>query len=104
MNGLMPRAWWLRDLIYLVVFVGILIGAIRIPLTPAGYSGVTFSLTSTGGVLLTGLVVALDISHALAPLVFGWAVLSGLSWLGLRAVFGGRPGQVKLWDRDINDN
>lgn len=27
MKGLMPRAWWLRDLLYLVVFVGILIGA-----------------------------------------------------------------------------
>lgn len=40
-----------------VLVVGILIGAIRIPLTPAGYSGATFSLTSTGGVLLTGLVV-----------------------------------------------
>ncbi len=40
-----------------VLIVGIFIGAIRIPLTPAGYSGATFSLTSTGGVLLTGLVV-----------------------------------------------
>ena len=40
-----------------VVVVGILVGAFRLPLTPSGYSGVTFSLTSTGGVLLTGLVV-----------------------------------------------
>ena len=27
MTRLMPRAWWLRDLVYLVVFVAILIGA-----------------------------------------------------------------------------
>lgn len=40
-----------------VLTVGILIGAIRVPLTAAGYSGATFSLTSTGGVLLTALVV-----------------------------------------------
>lgn len=40
-----------------VLVVGILIGAIRIPLTPTGFSGVTFSLTSTGGVLLASLVV-----------------------------------------------
>ena len=40
-----------------VLVVGILIGAIRIPITPNGYSSATFSLTSTGGVLLTGLVV-----------------------------------------------
>ena len=40
-----------------VLVVGILVGSFRIPLTPAGYSGATLSLTSTGGVLLTGLVV-----------------------------------------------
>ena len=40
-----------------VLAVGILVGAIRIPLTPSGFSGATFSLTSTGGVLLVGLIV-----------------------------------------------
>lgn len=40
-----------------VLVAGILIGAIRMPLTPAGYSGATFSLTSTGGVLLVALLV-----------------------------------------------
>lgn len=40
-----------------VIVVGVLIGAIRVPLTGAGYSGATFSLTSTGGVLLVGLIV-----------------------------------------------
>ena len=40
-----------------VLAVGIFVGAIKIPLTPSGYSGATFSLTSTGGVLLVGLIV-----------------------------------------------
>ncbi len=40
-----------------VLAVGIFVGAIKIPLTPSGYSGATFSLTSTGGVLLVSLVV-----------------------------------------------
>lgn len=40
-----------------VLVIGIMIGAIRVPLTKAGFSGATFSLTSTGGVLLTGLIV-----------------------------------------------
>ena len=40
-----------------VLVVGILIGAIKIPLTSAGFDGVSFSLTSTGGVLLAGLIV-----------------------------------------------
>lgn len=40
-----------------VLVAGVLIGAIRIPLTKAGFSGASFSLTSTGGVLLVSLIV-----------------------------------------------
>ena len=40
----------------LVVIVGIFIGMIRVPLTSKGFSGTTFSLTITGGVLLSGIV------------------------------------------------
>ena len=40
-----------------VITAGIFIGAIRIPLTPSGFSGASFSLTSTGGVLLVALIV-----------------------------------------------
>jgi putative transport protein len=39
-----------------VIALGVLVGAIKIPLSSAGLSGTTFSLTSTGGVLLCGLV------------------------------------------------
>ncbi|WP_298259986.1 hypothetical protein [uncultured Litoreibacter sp.] len=34
--------------------------------------------------------------------VFGAASL--LVWLGLRQFFGRRNGQVKVWDKDINEN
>lgn len=40
----------------LVVLVGVIVGAIKIPLSSAGLSGTTFSLTTTGGVLISGLV------------------------------------------------
>ncbi len=40
-----------------VIVMGLLVGALRVPLSPQGYSGATFSLTSTGGVLLLGLIV-----------------------------------------------
>jgi len=36
--------------------IGILVGSIKIPLTGAGLSGTTFSLTTTGGTLITALV------------------------------------------------
>ena len=42
----------------LVVAVGIFIGMIRIPLSSQGLSGTTFSLTTTGGVLISGLIFA----------------------------------------------
>lgn len=32
------------------------------------------------------------------------AILSGVIWLALRRVGGPRDGQVRIWDRDINDN
>ena len=31
------------------------------------------------------------------------ALLTGLAWLVLRRVFGASRGEVKIWDRDIND-
>jgi len=46
--GLMPFAF--------AVFVGIFVGAIKIPLTSAGLSGTAFSLTTTGGTLLVALI------------------------------------------------
>ncbi len=46
--GLMPLA--------LAIVCGLLLGAIKIPLTGAGYSGATFSLGTTGGVLIMCLV------------------------------------------------
>ena len=46
----------------LMAAAGIFIGMIRIPLTSKGLSGITFSLTTTGGVLISGLVLS-SIGH-----------------------------------------
>lgn len=86
------QVWWVW------VAGGFLLGALEVAMP--GFIFLGFAI----GAVLTGALVVLNVTHAFAPLIFLWAVLSGLSWLGLRAVFGGRPGQVKLWDRDINDN
>ena len=32
------------------------------------------------------------------------AILTGVIWLVLRRAFGTSRGEVKIWDRDINDN
>lgn len=52
-----------------------------------------------GLLLLTGLIAP---SGEWALVIF--AVLSGLGFVGLRLGFGRGRGQVKLIDRDINDN
>ncbi|WP_434290003.1 NfeD family protein [Celeribacter sp. SCSIO 80788] len=33
-----------------------------------------------------------------------FAVCSMIAWLGMRKIFGLRKGQVKVWDKDINDD
>ncbi len=86
------QVWWVW------VAGGFLLGALEVAVP--GFIFLGFAI----GAVLTGLTVALGITHAFAPLVFTWAVLSGLSWLALRAAFGARSGQVNLWDRDINVN
>ncbi len=57
------------------------------------------------GAVLTGILVAAGLAPAgLAFLVLLFAVLSVLAWLALRRTVGVQKGQVKTWDRDINDN
>lgn len=57
------------------------------------------------GAGITGVLLwfgALGGSLAVLLLVFG--LFSLIAWLALRSLVGVRHGQVKIWDRDINDN
>ena len=56
------------------------------------------------GAVATGLVVALGITGGLPLLLLVFAVLSLASWAALRQFFGKIDGQVKIWDKDVNDN
>ena len=57
------------------------------------------------GAVLTGLLVGLGVMGGSLPLLLlVFAVMSVLAWLALRATMGVRDGQVKMWDKDINDN
>ncbi|WP_417278752.1 NfeD family protein [Celeribacter sp.] len=40
----------------------------------------------------------------IAVILLIFAVLSLVAWLVMRQVFGVRKGQVKVWDKDINDD
>ena len=57
------------------------------------------------GAAITGLLTLAGVlGSAWAPMVFVFAVASLGGWFLLRAVFGKHEGQVKVIDRDINEN
>lgn len=55
-------------------------------------------------VLLVGGPLAVWLAGSLPVLLLAFAVISLLSWLGLRMWLGVRRGQVKTFDRDINED
>lgn len=57
------------------------------------------------GAALTGLLVLLGVlGGSFGTLLFVFGIASLVAWLTLRRLVGVRRGQVKVWDRDINDN
>lgn len=84
--------WWAW------VILGFALGVLEV-LAP-GFIFLGFAI----GAVLTGVLVGIGFAPGgLAALVLMFAVLSVLAWLVLRRVVGVREGQVKIWDRDIND-
>lgn len=84
--------WWAW------VVLGFLLGILEI-IAP-GYIFLGFAI----GAVLTGVVAALGLTTSLPLLLLIFAVASVVAWLVLRRVMGVREGQVKIWDRDINDS
>lgn len=90
-------AWWQEWWIWMVAGAVLAILEVLIP----GFILLGFAI----GAGLTGLLLWLDVlggSLGILLLVCGFASL--IAWLALRRLVGVRRGQVKVWDRDINDN
>ena len=89
--------WWSVWWVWIVA--GFLLGMLEI-IVP-GYIFLGFAI----GAVVTGILVGISIAPASpALLVLIFAVCSLVAWLVLRRTMGVRAGQVKVWDRDINDN
>jgi membrane protein implicated in regulation of membrane protease activity len=89
--------WWSVWWVWIVA--GFLLGMLEI-MVP-GYIFLGFAI----GAVATGILVGISIAPANpALLVLIFAVCSLVAWLVLRRTMGVRKGQVKVWDRDINDN
>ena len=89
----MWTTWWVW------VVGGFLIGVLEVVVPGYIFLGFATGAVLTGVLLLLGVVTG-----GPAWLVLVFAVLSLLARLALRRTMGIRRGQVKLWDRDINDN
>lgn len=85
--------WWAW------VVLGFALGVLEV-LAP-GYIFLGFAI----GAVLTGVLVGLGLAPSGIPaLIFIFAVASLAAWLVLRRTVGVRKGQVKIWDRDINED
>ncbi|MBZ4023618.1 hypothetical protein CKO11_14275 [Rhodobacter sp. TJ_12] len=81
------------------VVVGLFLGALEMVLPGFILLGFAAGAILVGGLLWIGL---LGDSLPLAILVLALAALG--VWFAMRKVAGVRPGQTRIWDRDINEN
>lgn len=88
----MWAVWWVW------IVAGFALGVLEV-LAP-GYIFVGFAV----GALVVGAGLGLGVLGGSLPiLLLVFAVASLVAWIVLRRVLGVRKGQVRLWDRDIND-
>lgn len=91
MLATLTGTWWAW------VILGFALGVLEV-LAP-GFIFLGFAI----GAVVTGILVGLGIPAGVPALILIFAVVSVVAWLVLRRVVGVREGQVKIWDRDIND-
>lgn len=90
---MMWQVWWVW------IVAGFALGVLEV-IAP-GYIFLGFAI----GAVIVGLGLAVGLLGGSLPLlILIFALASLAAWLGLRRTMGVRPTQVKLWDRDINDN
>ena len=86
------QQWWVW------IVAGIVLAILEV-LAP-GFILVGFAV----GAVATGILLYLGVLGASLPvLLLVFAVMSLLTWLAFRKLFGLRRGQVKIWDEDINE-
>lgn len=84
---------------WLWIAMGVLLGALEMVIP--GFVLLGFAI----GAAIVGALIWLGLLGGSAPLaLLFWAVLAAICWYLLRRFVGVRHGQVRVWDRDINEN
>ncbi len=89
----MAGIWWVW------VVAGLVLACLEVILPGYIFAGFAVAAVLTGVLIWIGV---LGSSLPVALVVF--AVVSLVAWAALRIAFGKNLGEVKRWDRDINDN
>lgn len=87
------QVWWA----WIVAGFALAVVEVLIP----GYIFVGFAI----GAVATGSLIGIGVlsTGSLPLLLLVFALVSLAAWIGTRAALGKRSGQVKVWDRDINE-
>lgn len=84
--------------------IGAVVLAILEVLAPSFiFLGFAIGAALVGAVFLIGGPLSAAMAGSLPITVLVFAILSLIAWVILRRVMGVREGQVKIWDKDIND-
>ena len=81
------------------IVIGLVLAVLELAVPGYVFLGIAIACGLAGLVLLAGVT-----APSLPVLLLIVAVLSGVVWLILRRLMGVREGQVRIWDRDINDD
>jgi inner membrane protein len=84
--------WW----VWMVA--GLVLAILEVILPGYIFAGFAVAAVCTGGLIWLGVL-----GQSLPVMLVVFAVISVGAWAGLRAAFGKNLGEVKRWDRDIND-
>ncbi|ABV92360.1 conserved hypothetical protein [Dinoroseobacter shibae DFL 12 = DSM 16493] len=93
---MLTQAW-----VWLVA--ALVLAALEIVVPAYVFLGFAIGAAATGG-LIWVLGPEAGLTQSVPLLLLAFAVLSLVAWLALRQVLGVRQGQVKTFDRDINDD
>jgi len=88
---------WQQAWVWIVA--GVVLGALEMILPGFYLLGLAI------GTVLVGILIWVGVLGANLPLMLlVAAIAAAITWWVLRRVIGVREGQIKLWDRDINEN
>ena len=87
------QEWW----VWVVIGVTLAVAEVMLP----GFILLGFAI----GAAIVGLLLLMGLLGGnLFVLILIFSIISLVAWIVLRRLVGVRKGQVKIWDRDINEN